>query len=738
MLLGIHIIARNEADVLARCLESVKHIADEIIVADTGSTDQTVDIALQYGARVLHVDWQDDFSAARNKVLEQSRTIWALVLDADEWLDRGEGAALRQELKRTASAALRVRMVHKLDDYTNGMVLSSEALRLFRADRGFQYVGEIHEQLVRIRIKEGKSIVADIDGPLCESGLLIAHDGYKPSVIQRKNKAERNLRIIARQLSKRPNDPFCLYNYGVTLCQQGRLEEAARAFSGSIEATPLSAPYRPALVKDYAKILLALSRHAEAAELLTRETEGYADYPDIHLLYGESLTALGLLPEAKAAYECAIAAGKMNATAYITENGAGSYHARTLLAAVLQRLGETEEAYAQYELALSEAPQWESALLGLANLMQYCGENDSDIRKELAFYTGIDRSDQIKLLARMLTRIGAYGAALPLWRTTAGINDPSIEIEVAPGHLSPDQEEEAIQASASALLGCTPTDVRLFSECLIGTGQYAEAEDILEYWMVTSDVPVKQENLTELTVMMRDWLLCCWNEGKRMSGEKLAFILMDRGIEHGFTTELNAWLPVTRPEAITSRIASANDLAQAAIWLERAVEHGMLRLAKRLSDHIVGLHPLLETLLYDHGYVDVSAELMLRRFGAEGRLGQEQAFRLGELLYDRRMFTEALSLFETSIGSGGEGGGFMKAQLGAAAACLQLAIEALLPDEYSGGRSWDGSWSEPDRKRLEKALLRMDGLGWRTNWNGLQRRRANGGAAEADFLVHDR
>ena len=81
------LIVKNEAAHLPRCLASVRELVDEMVVVDTGSTDETPAIATAYGARVLAFAWRDDFSAARNFGLGQARGEWLLVLDADEALE---------------------------------------------------------------------------------------------------------------------------------------------------------------------------------------------------------------------------------------------------------------------------------------------------------------------------------------------------------------------------------------------------------------------------------------------------------------------------------------------------------------------------------------------------------------------------------------------------------------------------------------------------------------------------
>lgn len=67
--------------------KSVRGVADEIIVVDTGSTDSTLQIALSFGAKVVHHPWNGDFAAARNAGLQQARGQWILILDGDEELD---------------------------------------------------------------------------------------------------------------------------------------------------------------------------------------------------------------------------------------------------------------------------------------------------------------------------------------------------------------------------------------------------------------------------------------------------------------------------------------------------------------------------------------------------------------------------------------------------------------------------------------------------------------------------
>ena len=85
--IALCVIAKNEEEYLADCLDSARPFVDEIVVVDTGSTDRTVEIARAHGARIEHFTWINDFAAARNFAIEAATKDWILMLDADERLE---------------------------------------------------------------------------------------------------------------------------------------------------------------------------------------------------------------------------------------------------------------------------------------------------------------------------------------------------------------------------------------------------------------------------------------------------------------------------------------------------------------------------------------------------------------------------------------------------------------------------------------------------------------------------
>ena len=102
-------IVKDEEQFLGQCLESVKPIANQIVVVDTGSSDQTEAIAKSHGAEVHHFEWCDDFAAARNFALEHARGDWILILDADEILTQKGRENLHQDMKAKVCDRLKER-----------------------------------------------------------------------------------------------------------------------------------------------------------------------------------------------------------------------------------------------------------------------------------------------------------------------------------------------------------------------------------------------------------------------------------------------------------------------------------------------------------------------------------------------------------------------------------------------------------------------------------------------------
>lgn len=191
--LSLCMIVKDEADQLGDCLSQVRPVVDEIVVVDTGSTDDTREIARKLGARVFEFPWANDFSAARNESLRRATGRYLLWLDADDRIDPEEIAKI-QELKaglRPASLQayyLLIQSASPLDGES-----SFYQLRLFPNKPGVRFEGRVHEQ---VNFSLQRMGIPGVYLPI-----RIRHTGYEDPVAVH-GKYERNWSILQEELKK--------------------------------------------------------------------------------------------------------------------------------------------------------------------------------------------------------------------------------------------------------------------------------------------------------------------------------------------------------------------------------------------------------------------------------------------------------------------------------------------------------------------------------------------------------
>lgn len=211
-------IVKNEEAFLEECLESIRAVADEIVVVDTGSTDSTKDIALRYGARVVDYVWHSNFADARNYSLQQCSGDWVLYIDADERLTPESVRFLPELISQPKTDAYAV-IIQNPQTMQQGTFHQQNAYpRLFRRLPGVQFEGRVHEQiwpsLKRLRLN------------VQPSPLTILHLGYNRGYDVVKEKAERNLELLRKQLADSPDDAYARFQMGNSLVVLQRYDEA--------------------------------------------------------------------------------------------------------------------------------------------------------------------------------------------------------------------------------------------------------------------------------------------------------------------------------------------------------------------------------------------------------------------------------------------------------------------------------------------------------------------------------
>ncbi|MCZ8516401.1 glycosyltransferase family 2 protein [Paenibacillus filicis] len=197
--ISLCMIVKNEQDTLQRCLESVRDIADEIVIVDTGSTDQTKEIAGKFTPHVIDFEWIDDFAAARNFSFAQATMDYILWLDADDVLlpeNRQKLLQLKQSLDPSVDA-ISMEYHCAFDDHGN-VTLNVRRIRLVKRLKNYQWQGAVHEDL------SVKGIIYDSDVVVTHKQMHDASDRnlkiYENLLRQGKEFTTRDLQHYAREL----------------------------------------------------------------------------------------------------------------------------------------------------------------------------------------------------------------------------------------------------------------------------------------------------------------------------------------------------------------------------------------------------------------------------------------------------------------------------------------------------------------------------------------------------------
>ena len=219
-------IAKNEEKNLPRCLNSIKGIVDEIVIVDTGSTDNTVKIAKTYGAKVYHHPWQDSFSLHRNQAFEYATGDWFFIIDCDEQLVRKN---LYKNVLKKRLAQLPENhnaLVVTLLEYDGKIETSWLGIRFFNAAGNPKYKHSVHNTV-------------SFEGYAAGSDIQMIHYGYSLPPEQMKEKTERTRRMLLKDLANNPDDYRALYYMCQLASGQKNHEEVIKYGVHCLEYLPI-------------------------------------------------------------------------------------------------------------------------------------------------------------------------------------------------------------------------------------------------------------------------------------------------------------------------------------------------------------------------------------------------------------------------------------------------------------------------------------------------------------------
>jgi glycosyltransferase involved in cell wall biosynthesis len=340
---SLALIAKNEEAHIKNCLHSVQNAVDEMIVVDTGSTDNTKQFAMECGAKVYDFPWTNSFADARNYALQQASSDWILVLDADETLEARSAELIREFI--TGSPAIgRVNIVSKYLDNGEVRYDCSPISRLF--PKGVTYTGRIHEQVI-------SSL------PHRMTGITVAHEGYFQT-----DKTERNLSLLMKELDEEPNNPYLLMQTAREYRNRHDYHTANQLFSRSYQYATKEEGYYPKLIVDYVYSMMKIGQLDEGYIVIKAEEERLAFFPDFHFLLGmfymdyvlgDIAARVEKLPNIETSFLKCMELGERKELGGVV--GAGSFLAAYNLGVYYEVIGDSGKALKYYRLSSDQGYQ---------------------------------------------------------------------------------------------------------------------------------------------------------------------------------------------------------------------------------------------------------------------------------------------------------------------------------------------------------------------------------------------
>ncbi|MBD5490353.1 MAG: glycosyltransferase family 2 protein [Lachnospiraceae bacterium] len=285
--ISVCLIAKNEEKHIDECLKRLQPYGFEIVLADTGSTDRTVELARKYTDRIYHFDWSGDFSAAKNFAMQKASHDWILSLDCDEYLEVIDQKTLRKCMESYPRYAGRILIRNR---FTQDGQTSYEQVRVSRFINRhyFHFEGVVHEQLVPTTASDHHNAAPDTSPVkyVYSAPITVLHVGYDGTEDEMREKSKRNITLLEKELETHGADPYIYYQLGQSYRKLHDYETAFRYLDLGLSMDVDSAlDYVQNMVESYGYTLLDLKRNQDALGLLDIYDE-FATRADFVFLIG--------------------------------------------------------------------------------------------------------------------------------------------------------------------------------------------------------------------------------------------------------------------------------------------------------------------------------------------------------------------------------------------------------------------------------------------------------------------
>lgn len=328
-MISICMIVKDEASILEQSLESLSKYGFQIVIVDTGSKDNTKEIAYKYTRDVYDFKWVNDFSKARNFAISKAVNDYILVIDADEVVTNIDKRVLEKGLNRDKVG--RILRINKYSRNGESFKYTERVNRLFNKN-SFEYQGSIHEQVV---LKNGEKYLT------YNLPVKIEHFGYLENQIEIKTK--RNIELLEAELISKGNEPYILYQLGKSYYMGGNYNKAEEYFNVALDFDlDTKLEYVEDMIESLGYSLINQKKYQESTKILGvyEQFEYSADF----------VFLAGIIYMNNALFDQAISEFK-KATEYkeCKMEGVNDYLANYNIGIILECLGNKEQAKVYYK-----------------------------------------------------------------------------------------------------------------------------------------------------------------------------------------------------------------------------------------------------------------------------------------------------------------------------------------------------------------------------------------------------
>ncbi len=241
-MLSLCMIVKDEAAWLKEALAAAKPFVDELIVVDTGSSDNSMAIAEEAGAKVYRFQWEHDYAKAKNIALEHAAQEWILVLDADERISAEDFAKLRDFLAKTEADAVKLEIRNYVKDAGLGCAVCAPSeitkgatayrpiklARVFR-NSGYRYVNRVHE-MIEPSVEAAKGMIIDAPFVIHHYGILFSSN--------LKHKLRYYGWLVFKELTEHPENVRALFLAGQFCQERKQLDRALDYYQHAAKHDP--------------------------------------------------------------------------------------------------------------------------------------------------------------------------------------------------------------------------------------------------------------------------------------------------------------------------------------------------------------------------------------------------------------------------------------------------------------------------------------------------------------------